>query len=382
MATLFSQGLSLLVLPWTVQNFSPTSFGENGLITLLSTLIASIITLNSEVMIYQKRNNDSVNDIICGNIKRSLFIFAINLTIVFLVFYIFNYKNIWILIFILAPIQAIYTNIYNYSNKFGKYKIMSIMVIINSFCTSILPNVIYTHETYSLVFGYLLGMVTCLLINYRLVYGSVFIKKSPLVTSGLYVFLQNSISIISQSALGTVLTLFYGSAFYGMYGMAIRILNAPMTFASSSISQVYAKEMSESRSLSLFKSTCFLSVTTSFLAYSIIVITFYFLDSLLPIEWTDVKPIIFIMAIAYLFWYPASCLSYTPIILNKLKYNFWISLLGLGLVQTVAISSGLFGITDTSMIKIMSLTQALYFLGCVFWYGKIVYEENNIKAFL
>ncbi|WP_458576129.1 oligosaccharide flippase family protein [Aliamphritea spongicola] len=69
---------------------------------------------------------------------------------------------------------------------------------------------------------------------------------------GFYVFLQNSLDQASSAVVLSFIGTGYGTAMLGYYALATRLLSAPLKFISSSFSQVYAREMSEKKSLILF----------------------------------------------------------------------------------------------------------------------------------
>lgn len=376
--TIVSQLLSIAILPLTISNYSPSTFGSNGLLVLFATLFGSLFTLNSEVLVFTKKSKLYALKIVIGNVKRCTVIFITGALITLLAVY-FDMMKYWMLVLPASALQAIYLNLFYINNKFGKYKSMAVMVLFSSISSSVLPNVFYQFGIYGLFLSYILGLLCSIFINWSIL---CFILKhrslkTRLEQQGLYVFFQGSVDQLNMSLSATVITLFYGSDFFGLYSLAIRLLNAPLSFISSSLSQVYAKKISENRKSYIFNQFLYAVIPLSLISYIILNLIVYFGEGIIPSNWLAISDLILILSFGYFARFIASALSHTPIIYNRLKQNFKIALIGSALSIFVFFSSYFLGFSQYTMLVLLSSVYTLYFSGCVFWYKALVNEKRN-----
>ena len=377
-SSLISQMLSFFVLPWTMLHFSPAEFGINGVLILITMLCSSFITLSTEVLVFSKQSKLHSIKIIIGNIVRC---FAVLISIG-LLSGLLTYSNsigYWGLVLPCSALQAIYLNLYYINNKFGNYKMMGCMTVINSICTSIFPNAIYEYGVFSLFIGYMLGLTISIIINYRFVVFSINHrnKKFKIEYKGIYIFFQNSLDYFNATLSALMLTRFYGVEFYGMYTLALRVLNAPLSFISSSVSQIYAKKISQNRTKKVFNIFMTIIVIMSISGYLFIGLFIYFGTGLVPERWLMVSNYIYILSFGYVFKFIASSLSHTPVVFNALKNNAKLTLFGTLITLFIILISGFVGVDVVIMLVLLSIFYFVYYLICVLWFGRLV--TNNEK---
>ncbi|MBN3563576.1 lipopolysaccharide biosynthesis protein [Aliamphritea spongicola] len=376
--TAFCQVVSILILPWTMQNYTPGEFGLYSLLMILTSLLSAIFTFNSEVLVFSKESKLHSIKIINGNIKRCILIAACLLCVVLIFGRYFEYQNYWLVLPFAALVQSVFFNLYYLNNKFGLFARMAVMSVISSLCTSILPNVVPIYGVISLYLSFVFGLFISILLNFRFVFFVIkkFRCKYKFEKIGFYVFLQNSLDQASSAVVLSFIGTGYGTAMLGYYALATRLLSAPLKFISSSFSQVYAREMSEKKSLILFNKFSNLMVFFSVVAYCGVNLILVYGDGFIPEGWKDVSKIVLILTIGYSIRFIASALSHTPIIYMKLKFNTKLAILGVGISMLVVLVSVWMNYHFNTMLTILSAWYLLYYFGCFKWY-RLVVERNE-----
>lgn len=373
LGSLVGQITSFAVLPLTMTNFEPHEFGTNGILVLLTMLLSSLMTFSSEVLVFQKKSITHSFKIVIGNIVRCSIIFV---TLGPLSLLAMQYEEIkyYALIFPAAALQAMYLNIYYINNKLGKYHLMTIMVIINSLFTSVAPNVFEQYGIFSLFVSYMLGLIIAILFNFKVVLFCIkkYEFRTKLNKKGLYIFLQSGLDHFNITFSAVILTKLYGADFFGLYSLATRILNAPLSFISNSLSQIYAKKISETRSVITFKHFFYLVLILSLLSYISINVIFYFFNYLLPDSWGSISNFILILSVGYSVRFITSSFSHTPIIFNKLKLNAKIAFIGTITSLLVFMISGFLGVDSSMMLVALSIYFVVYYLSCLLWFKSLV----------
>ncbi|WP_315981192.1 hypothetical protein [Aliamphritea spongicola] len=106
--TAFCQVVSILILPWTMQNYTPGEFGLYSLLMILTSLLSAIFTFNSEVLVFSKESKLHSIKIINGNIKRCILIAACLLCVVLIFGRYFEYQNYWLVLPFAALVQSVF----------------------------------------------------------------------------------------------------------------------------------------------------------------------------------------------------------------------------------------------------------------------------------
>lgn len=375
--TAFCQVVSIAILPWTIRNYTPNEFGVYSVLIIVTSLLSAMFTFSSEVLVFSRESKLHAIKIISGNIKRC-FVIAICLVFVVLnIGYYFEVPSYWLILPFAALLQSIFFNLYYLNNKFGTFSRMAIMSAASSLCTSILPNVVPIHGVISLYLSFVCGLLISVLLNTKFL---LFVMRNmrykyKFEKLGFYVFLQNSLDQASAAVMLSIIGANYGAAMLGYYTLAVRLLSAPLTFVSSSVSQVYAKQMSEEKSYSLFIKFFKFVIFMSVFAYIGINITLDFGDGFIPNDWKGISKIVFILSVGYSIKFIASALSHTPVVYLRLRFNTQLAVLGIGVCLLIVLISVWMGVSFNMMLTILSVWYFLYYLGCLKWYGVLV--KNN-----
>lgn len=168
---------------------------------------------------------------------------------------------------------------------------------------------------------------------------------------------------------------FFGAVATGLYGLTMRILQAPLSMIGNSFSIVFYKEVSEKISkkqkvTKLFTTTIRTLSLISFPVFAVLMIAgpalfaFVFGE-----EWREAGQYARIMSPWLFMNFIASPVSHLPLIMNRQRRFFLYSLIGnVAIVLSFAVGAWLFG-EITSALIIVTCTQVV-FQGCMILYFK------------
>lgn len=389
------QIISLAFMPILLVYFSPSAFGQNAILILVGTLAASALTLSSEVLIYSQHSVCASIKIARWNFKKiSKLLYAAIIFFPVLLFLPLPFNQVWLLLLFVGPLQAVYSNLYILNNKLGNFKTMGMMAICMSLFSSVVPgtiaaisqyglfrNILYdkllNNEVWLLFLAHATGLMIAAILNWKMILriSKLKAKKRKKTQSSLYFFLHSTLDQFYASILAFVITAGYGEAAYGMYSLALRFLNAPISFVAASISQVYARNLRSENPRSVFRLYSALTISFAFLIYVAITLLFLYGSDYIPEHWTNLTYFVLILSVGYLFRFVASALSSTPIVFNKLKENFYIAIIGSLCPIGLAGGMGIFDFDLTELLKAFSAFYVGFFSFCFFWYKRLSYAE-------
>lgn len=384
------QIISLVFMPVLLIYFSPIAFGQNAILILVGTLFASILTLSSEVLIYSCQSVSSAVKIVRWNFNKIVKALCVAMVLLpFLFFTSLPFDNIWLILFFVGPFQAVYSNLYILNNKLGNFRTMALMTICMSLFSSIVPGSIcalienffpsfmLNNRVWILFLSYATGLLVAAVLNLKLVFriSKLRIKKNREKKSSLYFFIHSTLDQFYASLLAFVITFGYGEAAYGIYSLALRFLNAPISFGAATISQVYARNLRNGCPRTVFRLYFAVSILLSLVGYFAISILFFYGSKFIPAHWAEVTPFVLILSIGFMFRFVASALSSTPIVFNELKKNFYIAAIGSLCPVILAAVMGAFHLDLTLLLQAFSGFYVVYFSFCFLWYKRISYAE-------
>jgi O-antigen/teichoic acid export membrane protein len=182
--------------------------------------------------------------------------------------------------------------------------------------------------------------------------------------------LQATLVIVMISA-------FFGSIATGLYGLTMRILQAPFNMIGSSISIVFYKEVSEKISLKLqitklVKTTIRTLALLSLPAFIILMIWGPDLFSFVfGKEWRDAGVYARILSPALFLNFISSPVSHLPVILNKQRQFFMFSLIGnCMIILSIFLGSIIFDNIKPALI-LVSITQVTFYSFLLFYFYTI-----------
>ena len=199
-------------------------------------------------------------------------------------------------------------------------------------------------------------------------------KDFPLVNS-LHAFSD----ILRTSGSVILISSFFGATILGFYALSLRVLQVPVGILSSALGQVlYPKFTSlhnEKKSLYPYTKKIFLGLIA--VGLPIFIILYIIVPDLFTFvfgeKWRIAGEYSRIL-IPYLFMnFLISPISSIPIILNKQKEIFFISLAGNIMYILVFILYNDYDIKET--LQVLSFTQVLFYMFVSYWYFKILKEN-------
>lgn len=201
-------------------------------------------------------------------------------------------------------------------------------------------------------------------------------KDFPLVNS-----LQAFGDVVQSSGVIFVITAFFGSTVVGLYSFTMRVLTTPLGLISSSVGQVFYEKASATAKYGgdlqgLVKRTMIklgliaLPICLIFLLFGPALFSFVFSS-----KWREAGVYMRILAPWIFLRFMVAPLSQIPLIVNKQKSAFYLSLLGNSLMLISIIYGGYFAHSIKSGFYILSFTMSIYMIYLIYWFNRIA----NIK---
>lgn len=174
-----------------------------------------------------------------------------------------------------------------------------------------------------------------------------------------------------------IISAYFGSIATGLYGLTMRILQAPMTMIGTSFSYVFYKEVSEKiakkeKILKLFHSTVKTLALISLPVFLVIVIAgpdlfgFVFGD-----EWRDAGTYARIMSPWLFLNFIASPVSHIPLVLNRQRQFFVYSLIGNLSVVLSLIAGAVFFNEIKETLILVTATHAIFQTSMILYFRKL-----------
>jgi O-antigen/teichoic acid export membrane protein len=197
----------------------------------------------------------------------------------------------------------------------------------------------------------------------------------------------NSIHALSDvgqtTAVVLLITSFFGSVSTGLYGLTIRILQAPLNMMGNSLSMVFYKEVAEKSANKHHIYKLLISTVKTLLLISIpvfLVILVFGPDLFSFVfgsEWREAGVYAQILSPWLFLNFISSPLSNLPIILNKQRMFFIYSLIGnLAVIISLAVSSWLFEDIKQGL-KALAFTQCFFQIAIISFFFKIAKQADK-----
>jgi O-antigen/teichoic acid export membrane protein len=392
--TTIAQAIPIAISPILTRIYTPEDFGLFALYTSIASILGVVATGRYELAIMFPKKDENAANIVILSIIISFFISLILLIFIF----IFNAQitnilgnqdiSLW-LYFI--PITVVLTGIYqsfNYwSNRKKQYKRLSISRVIQSstVATTNLGMGFGGFGATGLLFGTIAGQSIATIILAKMVITEdieIFKKVKKLKYFALakryvkfpkYEIWSAFFNTASSHSPIILLGVFFNSTVVGFYSLSYRILNLPMSFISSSISQVFLQESAKIKkdreklhnlTKSTFKKLFYLGLFPMvFLGvFGDIVFSFIFGE-----EWKVAGQYAQVLSIWLFFVFLISPLSTLLITLEKQKESFYFNI-SILISRVLALYLGYY-IFNNAFETIVLFT----FVGVVFWMGLMFY---------
>ncbi|MGR6087040.1 MAG: lipopolysaccharide biosynthesis protein [Arcticibacter sp.] len=194
----------------------------------------------------------------------------------------------------------------------------------------------------------------------------------------------HALSDVGQStAVVLMITGIFGSVSTGLYGLTMRILQAPLNMMGNSLAMVFYKEVSEKTiNGQLISKLLFTTMRTLFLiSLPVFLILIVFGPDLFALvfgdEWRDAGLYARIMSPWLMLNFIASPLSNLPIILSKQRAFFAYSLIGnAAVIASIAIAGWIFNDIQSGLM-VLSAVQCLFQLSMIFFFFRIAKEADH-----
>ena len=392
-----AQIIAIAIAPILSRIYSPSDFGIFALFLSLSGILATISCLRYELSIMLPDSDEEANN----QLGLSIFIaltFSIFLWIVFFIFKdtileMFNVKelgNYLYVVPIFVLLQGLFSSFNYWNSRNKKFNIMSkarISSSISGATFQLSAGFAGYVSGISLILGSLMGKIISLFV----LSSSVFKKDkhifSNIKISKMYAGLMkykkfllidtwsSLLNSLSWQLPVLLLTVFFSSTIVGFYSLGFRLLQLPMSFIGTSISQVFFQRATEAKvegTLDVLVENV-LRILVVIGMFPILVLTFVGSDIfgvVLGFQWTEAGVYVQILSIWGFIWFISSPLSTLYVVFEKqefgLKYNIiniitrTLSLLIGGYMESVYIALGLFSVSGIFVYGYLCIKMLSY----------------------
>lgn len=401
-----AQAIPILISPILTRLYPVSDFAVLTLITSLVTLLGILVSGRYEMAIMLPETNKDAKQVVFLTIMLSVVLSSFFL-IIFLIFGqqiadLLNNHDAGPYLFIVPLIALLYGITQAYTHwiiRQRQFASMASARVAQSLATSgvSLGSAYAAIPFNGLVFGNLIGQLT------QFVYTFLRIKKKPELSisfaeassTGMKQMaskysdfpkinsMQALVDVLQSTGVVFLISSLYGGLITGFYGFTIRILQAPANLIGSSIAAVFYKEVSEKvhkkeKIAKLVKKTMKTLALTALPVFTILMIwggdlfAFVFGD-----HWREAGEYAAILSPWLFFNFIVSPVSQLPLILNRQKQVFLISLIGNGLIL-LSIIMGAFVFKDIKWGFVMvSITQVIYLSGIIYYFIRISEKADS-----
>ncbi len=397
--TTIAQAIPIAISPILTRIYTPEDFGVFALYISIVSFIAIIVTARYEMAIVLPKSEKEAINILALSILITLsIVFVITFIILFFKETILNTLNADSLgnILYLVPLSILLAGLaqsFNYwSNRKEYFKNMSNAQISQSISIGVSqPLFKYIGINSGLILGNIVGrIVSVFVLIHKFIKNDrtslQYVKKEvmleqmikykdfPLVNS-LHAFSD----IVRNSGSVMLISSFFGSTILGFYSLSLRVLQVPIGIIGSALGQVLYKKFSSLHNDNqlLYPYVKSIMIKLVLIALPTFGILFFIAPDLFAFvfgeKWRVAGEYSQIL-IPYLFMnFLISPISSIPIIFNKQKEIFYISLFGNMVYILIIIFLHSFGIEI--VVTFLSLFMLIYYLCVLGWF----YKELNVK---
>jgi O-antigen/teichoic acid export membrane protein len=401
--TLISQALPFVSAPLLTRLYLPNDFGTFALYTAVASLAAIIVTGRYEMaIVLPERDSDAFNVLVLALvISLGLSIAFASIIIVFgnaIVSLIHKPESTrWLF---LIPFSAFLTGVYNsltyWMNRKKRFPQISISRILLSFSivSSTLAMGLFNGGAIGLIGGSLLGqtVASCYLIWYVWKeddgYHNDISFRTMMSKAREYQDLPkiNSVhalsDVVQSSGVSFLLSAYCGDVVLGLYAFSIRVVSAPLGIIGSSIAQVFYQRASQVYRDGKDLHGLYRATIRRLILFTLPLILLFTLFApglflfVFGLKWAVAGRFAQLLAPWMFFNFIVSPVSQLPIILNKQKTMFLISLFGNSLI----LGSIFYGADIAQDISkgfiALSVLLSIYFTGLLVWYDKITKRDT------
>jgi len=386
-----AQFIALALSPVFSRYYSPHEFGLLAVFMSILSALSVIVCLRYEFAIIPARTVDDASALLQLSLKITLLTTLLSLAGV-TIFNLFFSGNkdlsnwLWLLP-VMTLANGSYQAMLNWANRHKNYKLISRYRIINSIIANgvILAAALLGYITYGLLVGFVAGGVTAMLVLY------ISIQKSnaPFAfnlgnaklreTARKYdVFPKVNLwqafaDMLLINGVIYFLTFFFSQAVVGLYGMTMRVLQAPFNLIGYSIGQIFLQEAAhqyhEGKNIQpLIKKSILRTAVVALPIVIILVITgpdifvFVFGD-----QWRESGQFARILAPWFFLDFIRTPISQVPVIIGKQRQ--WLAWNVLAIITlTISLAAcRIFNIGITESIMTFSFSQTIIYALSVLW---------------
>jgi len=386
-----AQFIALALSPVFSRYYSPHEFGLLAVFMSILSALSVIVCLRYEFAIIPARTVDDASALLQLSLKITLLTTLLSLAGV-TIFNLFFSGNkdlsnwLWLLP-VMTLANGSYQAMLNWANRHKNYKLISRYRIINSIIANgvILAAALLGYITYGLLVGFVAGGVTAMLVLY------ISIQKSnaPFAfnlgnaklreTARKYdVFPKVNLwqafaDMLLINGVIYFLTFFFSQAVVGLYGMTMRVLQAPFNLIGYSIGQIFLQEAAhqyhEGKNIQpLIKKSILRTAVVALPIVIILVITgpdifaFVFGD-----QWRESGQFARILAPWFFLDFIRTPISQVPVIIGKQRQ--WLAWNVLAMITlTISLAAcRIFNIGITESIMTFSFSQTIIYALSVLW---------------
>ena len=394
-----AQLIPIIITPLLTQYFTPEQFGLYGLYISVCTICGAIASGKYDVAIMlPKRKKDALNILALSLLITFLFsIIILSLFNIFHRFIFFNkeyelllkyYGIIPLSIFLISINQSLI----NLLNRNKKYNSIAKQNILKSASNSLSALVLGIKKINSgLIVGHLISLILisawniklCLKeFNWKVITSDSMIKNFKKYIDFLkFSTLSNLFNSFSNIGMTTIIIIFFGPKIAGLYFLAEKLIAIPISFITSSISQVYFEKASKlfySDKLSLLKLTNRIQKNIFYFLFPFLLVVSLFGQDIFMIlgeQWAQAGLILKYFSVFVLMKNIYSPISHIGDILNKqkvlLKFN-----ISLFLFQLLSF----YFLKEYNDIKVALLTAS--FFGAIHYLLLNVYMKKELKKLI
>jgi hypothetical protein len=383
--TALAQALTLLLSPVISRIYSPQDLGFFGVFMSIVSGIAVIACGRFELTILLPKDEQEAD-----NNRKIALLFCISISLITsLVMLGLLYVGVLdSYLYLLAVMMVYFLGIYqintNIALRSKDYKLIAKSRVANSIINMLLAIVLGLGGLFSfgLIAGAFAGQAFSNMIFPRVTTGLSFRFEALKKLKNNFVrykdFLRiNSIQALSDmfmiNALFYLLPIYYNAAIIGLYALAIRILQAPMSLLGSSIAQVFYQQASHHHKQNISNSTLVRSTIkkAALVALPIPIILLLFGKHLFSLvfggNWTQAGIMAGILAPWIYFDFIRATISQITLIINKQKELFKLSLMGNILIVLVIVISGSQQQNIENTFIILSTIMSIFSLFLIRW---------------
>jgi len=252
--TLISQLISLLALPVLSRLYSPESFGNLANFIAVGSILSMISTGKFETAIMlPKHKNDAVSLVFLIMILSLVFSIVFSIIILFLPDSFLN-NDYYLFIPVYTFFYGIWISLFSYGNRIKKFNSIGLSKALQSLFAAIFSILLCYNTDNGLILALIIGLFSSLIVLSIIFKKEIFnhandlenIKKvfKRYINFFKYSTISGVFNSLSNVGLPLLITLFFNSVFTGLYFFSNKIIQIPLNFLFSSLSQVYFQKAS------------------------------------------------------------------------------------------------------------------------------------------